>query len=106
MWARPARRSTLHANLCPDHTQSIMRNENQKGLNLEGNDISGEEYREYDFGGRVYRIEDPVRLWCRSGGTTHRVLDRDGLVHCLPAPGHFGCILRWKPRDIDTPVAF
>ena len=57
-------------------------------------DISVEEWREYDFGGRVYRIERPQQLWV--GETTHRVTDAAGIVHCVPAPGRGDCVLRWK----------
>ena len=55
-----------------------------------------EEWREYDFGGRVYRIDKPVSLHFREGGSTHRVVDEAGIVHCVPAPGKDGCVLRWK----------
>lgn len=57
-------------------------------------DISDEEWREYDFGGRVYRIEDPRDLYV--GNSTHRVVDAKGVAHCVPAPGKSGCVLRWK----------
>lgn len=64
----------------------------------EPKDISVEEWREYDFVGRVYRIERPQKLWV--GTTTHRVLDIVGIVHCVPAPGYHGCVLRWKGEVI------
>ena len=69
-------------------------------------DISDEEYREYDFDSRdsVYRIDDPVLLGV--GATTHRIVDKEGIVHCVPAPGHFGCVLRWLPRNSNEPIAF
>lgn len=67
------------------------------------NDISSEEWREYDFGGRVYRIVNPRLLYRRDGGTTHRVVDSDGITHCVPAPGEAGCVLRWKA---NPPVSF
>lgn len=54
-----------------------------------------EEWREYDFGGRVYRINNPVSIEFRLGGATHRVTDKAGIVHCVPAPGVDGCVLRW-----------
>lgn len=57
-----------------------------------------EEWREYDFGGRIYRIERPAKLITRAGGSTHRVMDAAGITHCLPAPGVAGCVLRWKGR--------
>jgi hypothetical protein len=68
--------------------------------------ILTEEWREYDFGGRVYRINLPVALFMRKGGSTHRILDRDDVVHCLPAPGYNGCILRWSNKDKTNPVEF
>lgn len=69
-------------------------------------DISCEVYREYDFGGRVYRIDNPVSLFLREGGTTHRVMDRNGVVHCVPAPGNSGCVLRWLNENTANPVRF
>lgn len=36
---------------------------------LEGpKDLRVEEYREYDFGGRTYRINNPVAFYYRNGG--------------------------------------
>jgi hypothetical protein len=55
-----------------------------------------EEWREYDFEGRCYRIDNPVRVEFREGSATHRVTDSVGIVHCVPAPGQQGCVLRWK----------
>jgi hypothetical protein len=68
--------------------------------------LGDEEYREYDFGGRVYRITSPVELAFRAGGETHRVTDSEGVVHCLPAPGERGCVLRWKSKQGKAAVAF
>jgi hypothetical protein len=70
------------------------------------NDISTEAYREYDFGERVYRITNPVKLFFRKGGSTHRVVDSDGVVHCLPGPGYCGCVLRWIGKDGGPDVSF
>lgn len=69
-------------------------------------DLQGELWREYDFGGRVYRIEAPLTLWLRDGGTHHRVLDSEGVVHCLPEPGVYGCVLRWQNRPELPPCRF
>jgi hypothetical protein len=69
-------------------------------------DITCEAYREYDFGGRIYRIDNPVKLFFRTGGATHRIVDGDGVVHCLPAPGEKGCVLRWQDKDTTIPVKF
>ena len=73
---------------------------------MKRHDLTVEVWREYDFGDRVYRIDDPVELITRENGTTHRVVTGDGIVHCVPAPGINGCVLRWKSRDEDKPVAF
>lgn len=62
-------------------------------------DVAGvEEWREYDFNDRnePYIIEKPTKVQFRHGGSTHRVTDSEGVVHCVPAPGHNGCVLRWK----------
>lgn len=71
----------------------------------EPKDLTHEVYREYDFGGRVYRIENPSKFYMREGGTTHRIVDVNGLAHCVPAPSSAnGCVLRWLPRDNANPV--
>ena len=80
-------------------------------------DISKELWREYEFGpmgNRVtYRIDHPVTLLLRRTvnedgtvefGTTHRVVDNDGVVHCCPGVGLQGCILRWLNEE-DAPRA-
>lgn len=69
-------------------------------------DITTELYREYDFGGRTYRIDLPKTLFYREGGTTHRIEGSDGVVHCLPAPGNNGCVLRWVNKDASNPCEF
>lgn len=71
---------------------------------MDEKDLTKEAWREYDFDGRTYRIELPLSLWI--GETTHRVLDNQYVVHCVPAPGEKGCVLRWKPKDIAEPVQF
>ena len=63
-------------------------------------DLTVEQWREYDFGGRVYRIDKPQKLFTREGGTTHRVLTSDGVVHCVPAHGIAGCVLRWQSKPV------
>lgn len=70
----------------------------------QGRDLSDEQYREYDFpNGRLYRIENPKTLFV--GSTCHRVVDSQGMVHCMLFPGN-GVVLRWKPRDPNNPVKF
>lgn len=65
-----------------------------------------EEWREYVMGNTVYRIDNPVTLYFRTGGSTHRVVDSSGIVHCLPGPGYHETAIRWKSNDPDTPVHF
>jgi hypothetical protein len=70
-------------------------------------DLTVEYYREYDFVDaagvqRTYRISDPVAFYYRTGGSTHRVVDKDRVVHCVPAPGFQGCVLRWKNRGVEA----
>lgn len=68
-------------------------------------DLEGVLWREYDTGERVYRIENPVCFWHRPGGTTHRVMDKDGVVHIVPAPGPT-CFLRYKKTEGVDPCQF
>lgn len=59
-----------------------------------------EDWREYDFAGRVYRIEKPACVEFRAGGSSHRLTDSEGVVHLLPAPGFQGCVIRFKGRVV------
>lgn len=69
--------------------------------------LTSESWREYDFGGRVYRIDHPRDLFIPDVySTTHRVVDIKGIVHCCPAPGQMGCVLRWSPKSASNPVQF
>lgn len=70
--------------------------------------LDTEDYREYDFNERAtpYRINKPTKLFYREGGTTHRVVDINGLTHCVPAPGYNGCVLRWKAKEGQKAVSF
>lgn len=57
-------------------------------------------WREYLLpGGELYRIDNPQVVIFREGGSTHRVLDLAGVVHCVPAPGATNTVLRWKTAD-------
>jgi len=71
-------------------------------------DISKELWREYEWPARFipYRIENPSRLFIRPGGTTHRVVDVFGVVHCVPSVGVNGCVLRWKTKDGEPALNF
>lgn len=78
----------------------------QSSNKLKEFNLTTELYREYDFGGRVYRIDNPVKLFYRDGGITHRILDSENVVHCVPVPGEHGCVLRWKNKDSTNPCEF
>ena len=82
-------------------------------------DLTPELYREYEFGPvgnrTIYRIDNPVTLYLyrkidstgrKIFGTTHRVLDSEGIAHCVPGVGLQGCVLRWKTKDSANPVTF
>jgi len=76
---------------------------------LDKRDIGYEEWREYKFSnGSIYRIDCPVALYTRLyGGTTHRVVDGTGVVHCVAYPGPSGAtVLRWKVKDGSPAVSF
>ncbi len=69
-------------------------------------DLTSEEWREYQQAdGSVYRVWHPVALYRREGGTTHRVVDSEGVVHCVPCGSlHPNVIIRWKNWDSSNPV--
>lgn len=71
-------------------------------------DISPELWREYEWESRPvpYRIDRPKWLFLRPGGTTHRIVDSNNVVHCVPSVGIMGCVLRWKTPDGTPPVNF
>ena len=75
---------------------------------LVAGDLRDEIFREYLFAdGTRHLIVSPVTLYTRPGGTTHRVVDAAGYVHCVAFPGPDGSTtLRWRPRNADKPVAF
>jgi len=68
--------------------------------------LKEELWREYDFAGRIYRIDNPQILVYHDGGSTHKIVDSDGIVHCIPTPGYMGCVLRWKNKEGFPPVKF
>lgn len=65
-------------------------------IGLEGD----EDWREYDFSGRVYRINKPVSVYFKRGGETHRVIDSEGVCHIVPAPGSHECVVRFSGKII------
>lgn len=79
---------------------------------MEAGNLNDELYREYEWRDPVtgeaiiYKIDKPVALYYERGHTCHRVVDSKGVTHCIPAVGYFGCVLRWKVKPNENPVAF
>lgn len=79
---------------------------------LQKHDISAEEWRQYEWidpatGKQVrYRITDAVEVYMYVGSKTHRVVDKDGVAHCVPSVGMYGCVLKWKNKPGIPPVQF
>jgi hypothetical protein len=69
-------------------------------------DISDEEWREVETKEKTYRIKNPKTLIIRKGGSTHRVVDVNGVVHCYVAPESGKTILRWKAKEGCPSVKF
>ena len=64
-----------------------------------------EAWREYvlaDSGG-VYTIIEPIKLYIADSGG-HRILDSSGVVHRI-SEKDVG-VIRWKPKDENSPVKF
>lgn len=80
------------------------------GENLKQFSLTDEQWREYVFGfgeeRTTYRIDNPMTLVLAKGGKIHRVVDDKGVVHCCPAVGEKGCILRWQVKEGCDYVAF
>ena len=70
-------------------------------------DISKELWREVETKGLPkYRINNPITLIIRKGGSTHRVVDSEGIVHCYASPETGNSIIRWKNKDGEPPCNF
>lgn len=69
-------------------------------------DITTELWREYEYGGQTYRIDEPLALFDHEACTTHRVLTADGVIHVVPVPGAHGCVLRRLNKDLSNPCEF
>jgi hypothetical protein len=75
-----------------DNRDTDMRN----ATNLEFEDISTEQFREYVFpDGEVVRIDSPLKLHV-SDSDAHRVFDAEGESHYIPPKWIH---LRWKTKD-------
>lgn len=65
-------------------------------------DISIELWREYHYKDSTYRIEKPLKLYIKEGGSGHRVVDADGITHWCPV-NIWHCIRWYAP---EQPVSF
>jgi len=71
--------------------------EMRNATELEFEDISSEQFREYLFpGGEVVRIENPQKLYVDGESKSHRVFDASGESHYIP---NKWIHLRWKTRE-------
>lgn len=59
-------------------------------------DISDELWREYVYVGGTYRIEAPVKLHIKEGGTGHCIEDAQGICHWVPV--NLWYALRWESK--------
>lgn len=70
-------------------------------------DISSEEWRQVELEGNLkVHIQHPQTLIIRKGGSTHRVIDKEGVVHCYAAPETGKSVIRWKSKEGEPPVKF
>lgn len=79
---------------------------NQMADVIKPSSLASEKMRQYHFGDKIVSIHDPKDLYCRPGGTTHRVVAGNGLVYIVPAPGRDGCYIVVTPKDPANPVQF
>ena len=71
-------------------------------------DISHEMWREYEYNGHVFRVDQPVALILRVGSTGHRIVDTENDAHYFPGPSTLGkaVALRWCNGDENSAVYF
>ena len=79
-------------------------------------DISTEEWREYSWtipqtGEEAkVRISVPITLYYEKGSSCHVItrVAEDGKIisTCVPAVGHFGCVLTWRGWEDAADVTF
>ena len=65
----------------------------------EVSELTDEDWREVTFDGFTIRIEKPIALIRRRGGSTHRVVAADGSVYCYVAPESGKSVIRWMSND-------
>lgn len=78
-------------------------------LDLDGeyqvSDISRELYREVVTSGGVrQRIDNPVALITRKGGSTHRIVNADNVVYCYASPETGQSVVTWFCGETAQPV--
>lgn len=68
--------------------------------------LNNEEWREYDYTGKTYRVHNPTLLYFYEGSDTHAIIDSEGILRVFPAPGYQGCHVTIKPKNSKNPVQF
>jgi len=54
----------------------------------------------------ICRIENPIALVFRKGGSTHRVVAEDDSVYCYAAPETGKSVVRWGNKPDYPPIQF
>ena len=66
--------------------------------------LDQEKWREYNYTGKVYRINNPREIHLYKGCTTHTIVDSEGILRMFPAPGFQGCHITIKLKDSKNSV--
>lgn len=67
-------------------------------------DISSEEWREIHVGDITIRIEKPLKLVYRKGGSTHRVINEAGKTYCYAAPETGKSVISLQAKEGEPAV--
>lgn len=67
--------------------------------------LEDEDVWEVILADKTIRIENPVSLIIRKGGSTHCLVAEDGWTYCYPAPETGKSVIRWQAKEGCGPVA-
>lgn len=82
--------------------EDIVRNiQSRLGSDYSVSNISGEEYRIVTLSSGIQvRIDKPLLLITRNGGSTHRVITEDKRTFCYADPSSGKTMLEWKEKNL------
>lgn len=86
--------------------QESVKNFLDKNPSYSIHDISSELFRDVYLPNFSMRIEQPVALIMRKGGTTHRIITRDGRFFCYASPERGNSIVSWAANIEDGLIQF